>query len=74
MKTTLKITMPESWADISLSKYLALQYDLEAYKDDREAQMNFMISHLCGIQINDILSFDIYLIAFNKFFFLVNFL
>jgi len=56
MKTTLKITMPESWADISLSKYLALQYDLEAYKDDREAQMNFMISHLCGIEINDILS------------------
>jgi len=56
MKTTLKITMPESWADISLSKYLALQYDLEAYKDDEQAIMNFMISHLCGIEINDILS------------------
>lgn len=55
MKTTIKITMPESWADISLSKYLALQYDLEAYKDDREAQMNFMISHLCGIESKDIL-------------------
>jgi hypothetical protein len=55
MKTTMKITMPESWADISLSKYLALQYDLEAYKDDREAQMNFMISHLCGIDSKDIL-------------------
>jgi hypothetical protein len=54
MKKTIQITMPETWADITLKQYLALQYDLEAYKDDDEAQSAFMLYHLCGIDLSQI--------------------
>ena len=54
MKRTIKITMPETWADITLKQYLALQYDLEAYKDDEEAVMSFMMVHLCGLSVDEI--------------------
>jgi len=54
MKKTIQITMPETWADITLKQYLALQYDLEAYKDDEEAIMSFMMIHLCGLSVEDI--------------------
>jgi len=54
MKKTIQITMPETWADITLKQYLALQYDLEAYKDDDEAIMSFMMIHLCGLSVEDI--------------------
>ena len=54
MKKTIQITMPETWADITLKQYLALQYDLEAYKDDEEAIMSFMMIHLCGLSVEQI--------------------
>ena len=54
MKKTIQITMPETWADITLKQYLALQYDLEAYKDDEEAGMSFMMIHLCNLSVEDI--------------------
>ena len=54
MKTTKKIEMPGGWEDITLKQYLALQYDLEAYKGDDEAIMNLMMIHLCGLTIDDI--------------------
>ena len=54
MKKTIQIIMPETWADITLKQYLALQYDLEAYKDDEEAIMSFMMIHLCGLSVEDI--------------------
>ena len=34
MKQTISIQVPDKWNDISLKKYLALQSDLENYKDD----------------------------------------
>jgi len=54
MKKRIKILMPETWADITLKQYLALQYDLEAYKDDEEAVMSFMMVHLCRLSVEEI--------------------
>jgi len=54
MKRTKEIQMPEGWEDITLKQYLALQYDLEAYKGDDEATMNLMMIHLCGLSVDEI--------------------
>ena len=56
MRTEIEIIMPESWADVTLEKYLALQKDLETYKDNEEAQIAFMIYHLCGINAKQLKS------------------
>jgi hypothetical protein len=56
MKQRIKITIPDSWKDITLSKYLALQSDLENYKEDEEAGIAFMLHHLCGINLEQIKS------------------
>jgi hypothetical protein len=56
MRTEIEITMPESWADVTLEKYLLLQKDLETYKDNEEAQVAFMIYHLCGIDAKQLKS------------------
>lgn len=49
MKETLEITIPTSWGDITLRKWLELQTELEAYKDNEEAQTASLFWHLCGI-------------------------
>jgi hypothetical protein len=49
MKQIIELTVPESWADITLKEYLALQTDLKAYVDDVEAQTAITIYHLCGL-------------------------
>jgi hypothetical protein len=49
MKQTLTINVPTTWADVKLKQYLALQSDLENYKDDEEAQVALMLNHLCGL-------------------------
>ena len=49
MKKTLTIEVPTSWKDIKLKQYLALQSDLENYRDDEEAQTALMLHHLCGL-------------------------
>lgn len=54
MKKTIEISVPDSWKDITLKKYLDLQADLENYKDDDEAQSAFMLYHLCGIDLSQI--------------------
>ena len=56
MKQTIKISVPDSWKDITLKQYLALQSDLENYKDDEEAQTAFMLYHLCGIGLVELKS------------------
>lgn len=53
MKQTIKITIPDSWKDITLSKYLALQSDLENYKDDEDAVNAYTLYHLCGISMDE---------------------
>jgi hypothetical protein len=49
MRKTLTIEIPTSWKDVTLKQYLALQADLEAYRDDEEAQAALMLYHLCGL-------------------------
>lgn len=49
MRKTLTLEIPTSWKDVTLKQYLALQADLEAYKDDEEAQTALMLLHLCGL-------------------------
>ena len=51
MKKTVTLEIPTNWKDISLKKYLALQNDLEAYKDDEEAQTALTLHHLCGLDV-----------------------
>jgi len=50
MKKSIEITMPESWADITLRQYLDLAKELENYKDDEEAQTAILLYKLCGIE------------------------
>lgn len=45
----LELKIPTSYGDISLKKWLALQKDLEAYKDDEKAVVAVMFMHLCGL-------------------------
>lgn len=49
MRKTLTLEIPTSWKDVTLKQYLALQGDLEAYRDDEEAQTALMLYHLCGL-------------------------
>lgn len=51
MKKQLTLEIPTSWEDISLKQYLTLQNDLEAYKDDEEAQTALTLHHLCGLEV-----------------------
>lgn len=50
MKQTLTIEIPTSWKDVTLKQYLAMQTDLENYRDDEEAQTALMLHHLCKLQ------------------------
>ncbi len=50
MKQTLTIEIPTSWKDVTLKQYLAMQADLENYRDDEEAQTALMLHHLCKLQ------------------------
>ena len=45
----LELKVPTSYGDIPLKKWLALQKDLEAYKDDEKAVVALMFLHLCGL-------------------------
>jgi hypothetical protein len=49
MKTEITISVPTSWGDITLEKWLGLQKDLVNYSDDEEAQGALMLHHLCNI-------------------------
>lgn len=48
----LELKVPTSYGDITLKKWLALQKDLEAYKDDEKAIVAVMFMHLCGLDPN----------------------
>ena len=45
MKKTIQLVVPETWGDVTLKNYLRLQRDLDAYKDDDDAQIDFSIYH-----------------------------
>jgi hypothetical protein len=45
----ISIKVPTSYADITLKEYLALQKEMDNYKDDEEAMTAVMLYHLCGL-------------------------
>jgi hypothetical protein len=50
MEKEIKLSIPTSYADISLKKYLELQNELETYKDDEEATTAVLLYRLCGLE------------------------
>ena len=50
MRETIKLEIPTSWEDVTLEKYLTLINDMENYRDDEEAQVALMLTHLCGVE------------------------
>lgn len=64
----IKISIPTSYSDISLRKYLQLQTELDSYRDDEEATTALLLYHLCGLDpmyINK-MSYDDLLIIKSK--------
>ena len=59
MVKEIEIKIPTSYADISLKKWLALQKDIESYKDNDEAVGAVMMYHLCGLDANYLKSIPI---------------
>lgn len=45
----IEISIPQSYADISLKKYLALQKELSNYEGEEDAQVSVLVSYLCGL-------------------------
>lgn len=52
MRKQLEITIPDSWGDITLEKFLVMNKDMEAYSDNAEAQLAFVIHHLTGLDLS----------------------
>lgn len=46
----LELSVPTSYADISLKKWLELQKQLVNYQDDEDAVTALMLYHLCGLE------------------------
>jgi hypothetical protein len=49
MVKEIELSVPTSWADISLKKYLEYTKELKNYEDDEEAQTAITLFHLCGL-------------------------
>jgi hypothetical protein len=49
MKKELELTLPESYADITLKQWLELQKEMANYEGDDEAVTAVMLQHLCGL-------------------------
>jgi hypothetical protein len=72
MVQEIELSIPQSYADITLKKWLDLQEQMESYKDDEEAVNAIMLYHLCGLDANwinglDIDSFNKIMAELNKF-------
>ena len=50
MKKEIEITLPESYGDISLRKWLSLQNEIKNYEGDDEAVGALLLYHLCGLE------------------------
>ena len=51
MKKRIEITVPDNWADVTLKKYIQTQNDIDSYKDDNDAQLAFLMYHMCNIDL-----------------------
>lgn len=45
----IELKVPTSYADVTLKKWLELQSELEAYKDNEQAVTALLMYHLCGL-------------------------
>ena len=54
MVQELTINIPQSYEDITLKRWLALQTEMENYKDDEEAVTAVIFYHLCGLDPNQL--------------------
>lgn len=59
MVKEIEISIPQSYADISLKRWLALQKEIDNYKDDQDAVNALILYHLCGIDIKWVSGLDI---------------
>ena len=50
MVQEIELSVPTSWEDINLKKYLSFIDDMKNYKDDEEALTATMLYHLCGLE------------------------
>jgi hypothetical protein len=64
MVQEIELSIPQSYGDITLKKWLDLQEQMQSYKDDEEAVNAIMLYHLCGLDANWINGLDID--SFNK--------
>ena len=55
MRKEIEISIPQSYEDITLRKYLELQKELKNYEDDVEAQSAVLVTYLCGIASEDLI-------------------
>ena len=55
MRKEIEISIPQSYEDITLRKYLALQKELKNYEDNEEAQAAVLVTYLCGIDSDDLI-------------------
>ena len=51
MVKEIEIRIPTSYGDITLKKWLALQSDINNYRDNDEAVGVVMLNHLCGLDV-----------------------
>jgi hypothetical protein len=45
----IQISIPTTWSDVKLKKWLELQKEVDNYKDDEDAVSALMLYHLCGL-------------------------
>jgi hypothetical protein len=50
MRKEIEIKVPTDWSAVSLTQYLKLQKDLQAYEDDDVAYTATLLYHLCGVK------------------------
>ena len=58
MKKQIKITVPTDFSAISLRKYIDIQKDIDAHKDDETAMNAFLLYNFCGITPKEAVQID----------------
>lgn len=51
MVQEITLSIPQSYSDIKLNKWLELQKEMDNYKDDQDAVNALILYHLCGLDI-----------------------
>lgn len=51
MVQEITLSIPQSYSDITLKRWLDLQKEMENYKDDQDAVNALILYHLCGLDI-----------------------